>query len=406
VLRSFRLANHRSIRQEQELLLLPVYDRDRPVQPVTAIYGANASGKSNLLDGLAYMASAVKDSYARWEPNGGVPRKPFRLDPAARDEPSHFVVDLELHRVRYSYGFAVDDHTVREEWLHSYPERKRRVIFERTGGDIKFGSTVSARKGKAGILEELTRPNALFLSLASQVNFTELMPVYEWFTEKFSLYTPATPLSADSKLTDAPRLMAEIIAHSWLPSREVIELLKFADVGISEMDVVDVENHGELSKELRFTHSEHGEQFGMEDESAGTRAWLFIAMYALACMGVGGFMAVDEIDSSLHPRLTARLLAMFQDKTANEVPAQLVCTTHDTTLLSPILGEQVLTRDQVWFTEKNETGETNLYPLSDFSPRKGENIERRYLGGSYGAVPRIVPEDLMAAMRRRPHGAA
>jgi hypothetical protein len=83
-----------------------------------------------------------------------------------------------------------------------------------------------------------------------------------------------------------------------------------------------------------------------------------------------------------------------------------VCTTHDTTLLSPILGEQALNRDQVWFTEKNEAGETNLYPLSDFSPRKGENTERRYLGGSYGAVPRIVPEDLMAAMRGRPHGAA
>jgi hypothetical protein len=403
MLRSFRLANHKSIRREQELLLLPVYDHDRPVQPVIAIYGANASGKSNLLDGLYYMASAVKNSYSHWEPNGGVPRKPFRLDPAARDEPSHFVVDLELDGVRYTYGFSVDDQVVQEEWLYSYPERKRRVIFERTGSDIKFGSTVSARKSKAGILEELTRPNALFLSLASRVNFTELMPVYDWFATKLAIYDPTAGL-IDRR--EASEVAAGLSADSQPIFRNIVKLMHFADFGIVDIAVVDVENHGEPTKELRFTHSAHDEPFELDDESAGTRAWLVMVMCALMCISLGSTFLVDEIDSSLHPRLTARLMALFQDKTMNPNQAQLVCTTHDTTLLSPILGEQALNRDQVWFTEKNEAGETNLYPLSDFSPRKGENTERRYLGGSYGAVPRIVPEDLMAAMRGRPHGAA
>jgi AAA15 family ATPase/GTPase len=398
MLRSFRLANHKSVRHEQELVLLPVYDHGRPVQPVTAIYGANASGKSNLLDGLAFMEEAVRSSYARWEPNSGIPRKPFRLDPAARDEPSHFVVDLELDGVRYTYGFAVDDHVVREEWLYSYPERKRRVVFERTGGDIKFGSTVSARKGKAGILEELTRPNALFLSLASQVNFAELMPVYEWFTQ---MLMPSEHARRIKTLDFMDRIGAQ-----FAPIYEnIVDLLKFADIGISDVAIVDVENPTGLTKELRFIHSACDDQFELHDESAGTRTWLTMVTMALLVMGIGGTLVVDEIDSSLHPRLTARLMALFQDETTNPNQAQLVCTTHDTTLLSPILGEQVLIRDQVWFTEKNEAGETNLYPLSDFSPRKGENIERRYLGGSYGAVPRIVPEDLMTAMRGRPHGA-
>lgn len=406
MLRSFRLANHKSIRQEQELVLLPVYDHDRAVQPVTAIYGANASGKSNLLDGLAFMEEAVKSSYARWEPNSGIPRKPFRLDPATRDEPSHFVVDLELDGVRYTYGFAVDDHVVREEWLYSYPERKRRVIFERTGGDIKFGSTVSARKGKAGILEELTRPNALFLSVASQVGFAELMPVSEWFTEDLMIYKPADPLSAFGQWLQTANTVAEISIQSQPTYHQLVELLKFADVGISDLDIVEVEGPAMFTKELRFTHSAYDDPFGLGDESAGTRAWLSMVLHALLVINFDGTLVVDEIDSSLHPRLTARLMALFQDKATNPNQAQLMCTTHDTTLLSPILGEQVLIRDQVWFTEKNQAGETNLYALSDFRPRKGENIERRYLGGSYGAVPRIIPEDLMAAMRGRPDGAA
>jgi hypothetical protein len=108
---------------------------------------------------------------------------------------------------------------------------------------------------------------------------------------------------------------------------------------------------------------------------------------------------VDEIDTSLHPVLTSRLLALFQDVGTNPKGAQLLCTTHDATLLSPTLGEQTLRRGQVWFTEKNAAGETNVYPLSDFQPRKGENLERRYLGGSYGAVPKVRGEDFADAVQ-------
>jgi uncharacterized protein len=100
MLRSFRLVNHKSIRGEQELSLLPVYETDRAVQTLSAIYGANASGKSTVLDGLRFMRMAVLESYSGWESDQGVPRQPFRLDPQARVEPSRFVVDLDLDGVR------------------------------------------------------------------------------------------------------------------------------------------------------------------------------------------------------------------------------------------------------------------------------------------------------------------
>jgi hypothetical protein len=330
-----------------------------------------------------------------------VPRRPFRLDPAARDEPSHFVVDLELDGVRHTYGFAVDDQVVRDEWLHSYPEKKRRVIFERTGSEIKFGSTVAGRRSKGDTLEELTRPNALFLSVASQVNFAELMPVRNWFTESLDIYEP--PWLPTANLHE---LLADTITDYPSVSRQIINLLKFADVGISDIAVTTLPDRGKDTKQVRFVHSQQGEWFDIDDESAGTRAWLGIVFMAIGALATGNTMVVDEIDTSLHPRLTARLLALFQDESTNPKLAQLICTTHDTTLLSPTLGEESLTRDQVCFTEKNAAGETSLHPLSDFRPRKGENIERRYLGGSYGAVPRIFPADFAAALRGSSHGAA
>ncbi|MEJ2578723.1 MAG: AAA family ATPase [Kineosporiaceae bacterium] len=142
VLRSFRLENHRSFQGEAELLLLPSYATQRSAVPVAAVYGANAAGKSNLLDGLRFMSRAVRDSYRRWEPEGGVPRRPYRLDPASLARPSTFVVDLVLDGTRYVYGFTVDDDHVLQEWLYGYPHVKRRVIFEREGSATEFGSTV------------------------------------------------------------------------------------------------------------------------------------------------------------------------------------------------------------------------------------------------------------------------
>jgi uncharacterized protein len=427
------MGNHRSFQHEAELLMMPAYDRSRSVVPVTAMYGANASGKSNLVDGLQFMANAVRWSYSRWEPFARVPRQPFRLDLVCAVAPSLFVVEAVLEGVRYTYGFSVDDERVREEWLYSYPEKRRRVLFDRNDEQVRFGTTIPEQRGKAGVLTELLRPNSLFLSLAGHTNITPLLPMYQWFARALRFHGPRSP-----------RLDVERVAHyvNQNPTRseEFARFLAAADLGIGGIRVERdedptwrqhlsiIEDRVEMARrflgegdeetralaaatlqhaegklaELRespdrtkprlvFLHGPRQVEFNIGEESDGTLAWLSMLPQCLDTLGTGGVLVVDEIDSSLHPRLTAFLVGLFQNPDTNPRNAQLLFTTHDTTLLGPVLGEQVLHRDQVWFVEKDEGGGSKLYPLTDFRPRVGENAERRYLAGSYGAVP-IVPD--------------
>ncbi|MBI3688167.1 MAG: AAA family ATPase [Actinobacteria bacterium] len=451
MLRSFRVANHRSIRAEQELLLIPAYDKQRPVLPVAAIYGANASGKSNLLDALRFMQAAVRSSYAEWEPGAGVPRRPFLLDPAARAEPSVFVVDLLLAGVRHTYGFEIDDERVREEWLYAYPERRRRVIFEREGDDVRFGSTHQGRRASGALLADLTRPNALLLTVAARTNLSAVMPAYDWFRDGIaSLAAPHAPSPPGTGLW---QLVTRLEAAE--ATREaVLDLIRTADLGVvdvaveadpddgaestiggslvrasatnaivgAELDALrgiersgfaqspatkelhslrrrellgDRSHHG--GPRLSFVQGQHGLSLELQDQSDGTRSWLELIGVALAALESGALLLVDEIDSSLHPRLTARLVELFQDERTNPRSAQLVFTTHDAALLGAHLGVEVLQRDQVWFVEKDDVGRTALFPLTDFHPRKNENTERRYLGGSYGAVPAVFTGSLVDA---------
>ncbi len=215
MLRSFRVANHRSIRAEQELLLMPAYDKIRPVVPVAALFGANASGKSNLLDALKFMQTAVRDSYADWKPGTGVPRRPFKLDPDAAAEPSVYVVDLLLDGVRHIYGFEVDDEKVREEWLHAFPHNRRRVIFDRTDQQIKLGSTLADHRARTTLLTELTRGNTLFLSAAAHANVAEVLPLYEWFRTRMAVLDPSASRTSSSIPPTRNSWRSRRISRSW-----------------------------------------------------------------------------------------------------------------------------------------------------------------------------------------------
>jgi uncharacterized protein len=419
MLRSFRLANHRSFLEEQELLLIPsVPGQDHEVLTVAAIYGANASGKSNLLDGLRFMSNAVLDSFRRWSADGGVPRHPFRLTPEGRNRPSSFVLEAIIQDVPYTYGFTLDDETILAEWLYSYPEKRRRVLFEREGVNLKFGTTVGQLKSKLDVLEELTRPNALFLSLAAQSNVELLAPVYRWFVHDLRFAT-----TSSASLTFGLRQIARSLIEREERASTFLGLLAAADLGITDLyaeqasdphvvrrigrlterlnnvdqlDREEVENieseiqrlqKGRTVPELRFVHSEAGEPFTIYDESDGTLKWLALLPSVMGVLERGCVLVIDEIDSSLHPLLTVQLLQLFMSPETNPKQAQLIFTTHDTTPLGSYIGRDVLQRDQVWFVEKDRAGKSKLYPLTDFKPRIGENTEKRYLGGSYGAVP-------------------
>ncbi|WP_439660928.1 AAA family ATPase [Lentzea sp. HUAS TT2] len=406
---------------------MPAYSKDRDVLPVAAIYGANASGKSNLLDGLRFMADAVRDSFAVWMPEGGVPRRPFKLDESA-GRPSVYVVELVESGVRYTYGFEVDDRRVREEWLYSYPEKRKRVLFERSGGDIKLGTTVTEGAGKGEVLKGLLRPNSLFLSLGAQSGLDAVLPVQRWFANRLVFRD-------GERSTFDHATIARFLAGSDGLTEQFVSLLKIADLGITgiEYNLTPMPDDEEVSAvarglrtdysieqvremlesvlrnrdRVRLTHGPKNRAFDIGEESAGTLSWLMLLPTVLGMLRDGGVLAIDEIDASLHPRVTAALVGLFRSAKANVGGAQLVFTTHDASLLSPVLGDEVLTREDVWFVDKNFDGASDLYPLTDFKPRKeGENLERRYLGGSYGAVPDVQAETFVSALLRGVDGAA
>ncbi|WP_103335183.1 AAA family ATPase [Amycolatopsis sp. CA-126428] len=395
MLRSFRLGNHRSFRDEQELLLMPARPGDaRRAVPVAAIYGANASGKSNLLNGLWYMQTAVLETV------GGIGgSEGFRLDDGDEERSSSYVVELVAEGNRYTYGFVVRGEIVEQEWLYSYPEKRRRVLLERTGEHIKFGSTVPDLKAKLTVLDGLIQPDALVLGICKRLSLEPLMPVYEWFKAGMRIHYR----HAENATDPLGQRVAAFLRRSPDHSRRLLGLLVAADVGITD---ISIENIGEPIRQphasmtlqqvrrpgpgqarLKFRHGASGVPFDLVDESAGTLNWLDLLPEVLDVLDAGRLFVVDEIDGSLHPRLTAKLIELFQSTETNPHSAQLIFTTHDTSLLGTMLGGDLLDRDQVWFVEKGADGASELYPLTDFKPRKDQNTERRYLAGSYGAVP-------------------
>lgn len=428
MLLNFRVANHRSIREETEWQLQPVYDGDRPpgtvweAVPVAGVFGSNAAGKSNVVDALRYMAEMVDRSHLLAEDGEGVSRQPFMSD-IRETESSWYVADLVVRGVRYVYGFEVDDDHVVGEWLYAYPEGRKRVVFERDGDDFRVGSSQDRQK-ELRTVADITAPNALFLSTAarSKAAVEAVHPVYRWFRSDLVFGGPLhlAPHTRALMLRDLARRLDSLGEPAHLR-----ELLRVADLGIEDFRVRSIEeelyteragppaahkdilfdpprSHRRTRHELLLRHTGRNGPFEvpLAAESSGTQALVEYAFTLERVARRGGTLVVDELGSSLHPRLSSFLVALFQDKNRNPHSAQLLFTSHDVSLLGRRAGEDVLKRDQIWFVTKNEFGESSLYPLSDFRPRQDENRERRYLSGSYGAVPMIDDTFTLAFARR------
>ncbi|GAA1266596.1 hypothetical protein GCM10009677_18570 [Sphaerisporangium rubeum] len=207
MLLSFRVANHRSLRAEQQLSLTPgdgldgSIDAGYEVVPVAGVFGPNASGKSNVIDALIYMRDLVRGSLRQSEPDAGIRRYPFALDTVVRDEPSTYVVDLLLGGVRYTYGLAVDDTQVVEEWMYRYSERKKCTIFHRKLDVYTYGEKSRPSMSRVA---EITAPNVLYLSVAARSRQELVQPVHEWFDGVLDrgpegIRPPGGALSGDSR---------------------------------------------------------------------------------------------------------------------------------------------------------------------------------------------------------------
>jgi predicted ATPase len=410
----FRVSNHRSISSEQVLTMevgrttapdaahaRAVDGADQRLLTVAAIYGANASGKSNVISALDFFVHAVTWSHRAWAPEGGVPRDPFAWG-ADRDAPSVFEGIFVVDGVRYEYGFSANDDVFLEEWLYAWPHGRKQCWFEREGQEFKFGEHLH---GENRLSEQSTRPNSLFLSAAVQNRHEQLSKVHAWFRLVRIAGAPERRPN-DASLTHFLRFERDDRQLSLFSGdsdprderfKSVIELLQAADIGIVDMKLERAPSRpsvGQLRRERYLDdivvrhRSKTGEAWlPLREESSGTKMLFHLAYSFLSTLRVGGLLVVDELEASLHPLLGLHLVRQFNDPVKNQRNAQLIFTTHDTNLLGTSLGAPALQRDQVWLTEKDEDGATHLYPLTDYKPRKAENIETGYLQGRYGAIP-------------------
>jgi uncharacterized protein len=426
MLLAFRAENVRSFRGGLELSLLatalaekgvphsvPWREGGRPLQvlPAAGIFGANGSGKSNLLRAMADMRAHVLHSFRQGDPAGGMPRTAFRLDPAMESAPSRFEVDLVLHGIRHEYGFAIDDDRVLEEWAYRYPRGKAALLFRREREDVTLGERFRA-KGRAVI--EILRPNSLLLSAAAAANHPDLLPLRQWFAENLLL---AEAASRETRWAYTAELLRQEQRRD-----QVLRLLHAADLGIADARIREVdpqlrerllratrvlqgrddepdEKDTDLSILDRVVLSHRGVDgtvdFDAAEESLGTLVWFGLAGPVIDALADGSVLLVDEIEASLHPALVAELVKLFQDSESNPKGAQLIFNSHEASLLGDSGGERVLGRDQVWFTEKGHDGATRLYPLADLSPRGDEAVGRRYLAGRYGATPILARQEFV-----------
>lgn len=399
MLLSFRVVNHRSLRDLQHLNLAPVYEADRPggtswpAVPVAAIYGANASGKSNLVDAFRYMQEMVLSSDRDAEPGLGVRRTPFRLDPEHSGATSSFAADVLIDGTHYAYGFTVDDDRVVEEWLHRYPKKRRQLVFAREVGDFRYGSTIG---GDLKDAEGITAENALFLSVAARAGKGEVQPFYRWM-RSVAMAETRTSFFADRRRS--LNLTREIALASRSAARRglLLAVLRAADLGIEDFEVRDDAEGRSPSVRFRMNGAHGTSHLDLSDQSEGTRIFLTRMFPLLDVLEQGSVIFVDELEANLHPGLTGLIVRLFQNPLANPRGAQLIFTTHNTALLGS--NAETLKRDQVWFVEKDyASGASRLFPLTDFKPRDTENTERRYRGGSYRAVPFVDEEATVEAL--------
>lgn len=410
-----KVKNFRSIRDQQTLSLVASpatelsqnicssgNDTDLHLVRVAVVYGANAGGKSNLLNALSFMRTFILSSAKESQQGDPISVESFLFDSISRKAPSELEVTFMKENVRYQYGFVVDENRIFEEWLFAYPLSRPQQWFSRVYDDKnKEYSWKFSKHFKGGKqVADLTRNNVLFLSNAVKLNNEQLVPIFDWFQKDLILIDSLSGRGLSYKKSIN-------YVNTENGKKRILKFMSAADPSIVDM-VLDTEKLTEahlptfpsrMPKEVQdffkkemlnqdntkisFVHD--GVSLDLGDESDGTRRLFAFAGSWLKALDEGRVLIVDEINRSFHPLVVRFLIKLIYDPEINKKNAQLIFTTHDTSLLD----NELFRRDQVWFVEKDKSNSTQLYPLLDFSPRKHEAFSRGYLQGRYGALPYI-----------------
>jgi len=364
-----------------------------------AIYGANASGKSNVLKALSYIKRLVQTSH-NYQSDTKIKYSPFKLDKKCRNKPSKFQIIFIKNDIKYIYGLSVTDVKVVDEYLYYYPGGRKSQIFDRKDTTT---FTFKVDKKDQDFFADKTLGNVLYLSRATQLNYNRTKEAYNWFIENLMTVSP-----------DNPRLQE--LSINLLNDNNTKDLIRNAmiraDVGIEEINARIIKfNYDQLpsdipenlkklmaepdvtwmTPEIKTIHK--GVSFDFSEESEGTIRVFDIIGCWIKALKDGKVLVVDELEIKLHPHLCSYLVTLFHDSSQNKNNAQLIFSTHNVYLLE----QDIFRRDQIWFTEKiPETGQTDLYSLWEFSPRKDKNLKIGYLTGRYGALPFIQNKGLIS----------
>lgn len=350
------------------------------------LFGANASGKSNVVKALAFFKWFTMNSSKDVQAAEEIPVRNYALSSVSVAEPSLFEIMLFADGNTYRYGYEVNTKEVCREWLYIKSDKKRSKeieLFYRDGKRFETHPKFSIGKELAD--KNMVRDNALLLSLAGQFNDPYAKAIMNWLND-------TTIITANSE-TEIWAIALKAMENPETRNR-MVEFSRYADLGIEDISLSELgvlTSHTQYDDEGRETASV---TFSMkESESEGTVKYFSLAYPILDTLEHGKRLIVDEFGSKLHTLLITRVISLFNTKAGNPNKAQLMVTLHDTN----ILNNSLLRRDQIWFTQKNGRGESELYSLSDYKVRSDASYEKDYLLGKYGATPII--EDLSKALR-------
>ncbi len=424
----FSIENFRSFKEKVTLSLLSSSDKSLDDNLIKtdvlnnynllrseAIYGANASGKSNIVFALNSLKNLVKNSH-KFQKGTKIDYSPFKLDKKYLSLPSKFEVIFIKNNIRYVYGVSFTSEKIIDEYLCYYPKGRKALIFERKDTD-NYRFTTDKKEQK--FLSEKTLQNVLYLSNSTKLNYRKTSDVFDWFKDTLKIIgtTDHPQLIEDSieSLNKDKKLKEFILKGLNEADLGIVDIsASIEKVSIEDLDEIEIspesvpnfkknfmlKTSGEdiqlINMEIKTIHkvlNKYGDElnisFDFEEESEGTKRLFSLIGLWIDVLRNGRILIVDELDTKLHHLLNILLIKLFHDPTQNKCNAQLIFTTHNTNLLDLDLFR----RDQIWFTEKNPSfGNTDLYSLIEFSPRKDKNIQKGYLAGRYGAIPFIGDE--------------
>lgn len=394
-----------------------------------AVYGANASGKSNLVAAMRFMREFVLYSSKESQAGEAIPIELYKLSPETLTEPATFEMVFIAEGTQYRYGFAVTKERVTSEWLFHTPKLKEVELFNRENGEI----TINKRAFPEGEgLQDKTRGNALFLSVVAQFNGSISTQTLRWFRR----YSIVSGLQDDDIRMDTIIFLEEPRL-----SDKVMDFIRSLDIGITDIQVnannqmvpplpttatplsrsappspitetplptetkpmtplmsifsllkgntPNIQSKKDDIKTYHKTFSATGEEtspvsFDLDThESEGTKKIFALAGQIISTLNIGRPLIIDEFDARLHPLITREIVRLFNSPETNPKHAQLVFMTHDTNLLD----KDFLRRDQIWFVEKDRYGASHLYSLAEFKVRNDASYGRDYIKGKYGAIP-------------------